>query len=68
MDADDGFRQQLIEKLTRDGVKVNVLGQYHISRRMLGDLITLLQATAVKYDAAVEQAKALPGLPVSGSA
>ena len=68
MDGDDDTRRHLIEKLTREGVKVNVLGQYHISRRMLGDLITLLQTTAANYDAAMQQAKGLPGSPRSDPA
>ncbi len=38
------------------GVAVNVLGQFHITRQMLADVIKILQETAEKYDAAEKQA------------
>jgi hypothetical protein len=56
LDEDDEARARFIEKLRADGVKVNVLGQFHMSRRMLDDFIRVLQATAAKYDAAAHMA------------
>jgi type III secretory pathway component EscU len=55
IDGGDDARAQ-IERLRAEGLKVNVLGQFHMSRRMLDDLIAVLQATAVKYDAVVRLA------------
>jgi hypothetical protein len=52
----DATHEQLLEKITTSGVKVNVLGQFHMSRTMLSDFIQVLQTTADKYDAAVELA------------
>lgn len=43
-------REAALERLREDGVKVNVLAQVHITRQLLGDLISLLQTTAAKYD------------------
>lgn len=55
---DDRARAEAVEALKVNGVKVNVAGQFHMSRQMLGDLISVLQTTAAKYDAAV---RAAPG-------
>jgi hypothetical protein len=52
----DVARAQLLEKITTSGVKINVVGQFHMSRAMLRDFIQVLQTTADKYDAAVELA------------
>lgn len=52
----DPAQAQLLEKYTTSGVKVNLLGQFHMSRAMLGDFIHVLQTTADKYDAAVKLA------------
>lgn len=48
---------QALDELRKTGVRVNVLGQYHISRQLLADLISVLQVTAAKYDQAVQAAK-----------
>jgi hypothetical protein len=55
VDGDEEFRAQLIEKLQASGAKVNIAGSFHLTRRMLNDLIAVLQATAAKYDAAARQ-------------
>jgi hypothetical protein len=69
MDGDDAARARLIEKLTTEGLTVNVLGQYHVSRRMLDDFIAVLQSTAAKYDAVVQEAaRNLPGAQGGGPA
>jgi hypothetical protein len=52
----DPAHTQLLEKYTTSGVKVNLLGQFHMTRAMLGDFIQVLQTTADKYDAAVKMA------------
>ena len=54
LDGDDDARDRLIEKLASAGAKVNVAGQFHISRRMLDDVIRVLQETAAKHDAAAK--------------
>ncbi len=48
----DPARDKLLEKYKASGVKVNVVGQFHMSRAMLGDFIQVLQTTAANYDAA----------------
>ena len=53
---DDPNSERLLEELVANGVRVNVLGQFHVSRQLLGDLINVLQVTATKYDEAVRQA------------
>lgn len=55
LEGDDDVRDQLLEKLRTRGAKVNVVSQFHMSRRMLDDLIAVLQTTAAKYDAAAQQ-------------
>jgi hypothetical protein len=57
----DPARSKLLEKYTTGGVKVNVVGQFHMSRAMLNDFIQMLQTTAINYDAAVKSVS--PGLP-----
>jgi hypothetical protein len=52
----DPAHAQLLEKYATSGVKVNLLGQFHMTRAMLGDFIQVLQTTADKYDAAVKMA------------
>lgn len=44
---------RLIDKLKTAGIQVNILGQFHFTRQMLSDLISLLHDTAAKYDQAV---------------
>jgi hypothetical protein len=62
IDGEPEVQAKLIERLRAEGVKVNVLGQFHMSRQMLKDLIVILQQTAAKYDAAVLQASSdMPG-------
>jgi hypothetical protein len=61
VDANPEDQARIIERIKAEGVKVNVAGQFHMSRRMVGDLITLLQTTAAKYDAAVEQQQRASG-------
>jgi hypothetical protein len=56
-------RNRLLERLRTEGVKANVVGQFHMSRQMLGDLITTLQITAAKYDEAIQQR---PGVAQGG--
>ncbi len=58
-DRDPEGTQQRIEQLAATGLKVNVLGQFHFSRALLDELITLLQETAAKYDQAEESASLL---------
>jgi hypothetical protein len=53
---DDPQRDEFVKQLIEAGVRVNVLGQFHISRQLLSDLISVLQVTAEKYDAALRQA------------
>ncbi len=53
-DGDADARDRLIAKLIRSGAKVNVAGQFHMSRRMLDDFIRVLQETAAKHDAAAQ--------------
>jgi len=52
LDGDPEGQEKLIGQLRITGVKVNVLGQFHMSRAVLGELIAILQASAAKYDAA----------------
>ena len=59
LDGDDDVRDQLLEKLRTSGAKVNVIGQFHMSRQMLDDFVTILQVTAAKYDIAADQAAQL---------
>ena len=54
-------RDELLEKLVTRGAKVNVVCQVHMSRQMLGDLITIRQTTAAKHDAAAEPLSAQKG-------
>jgi hypothetical protein len=49
----DAAKDRLLEKYATNGVKVNVLGQFHMSHAMLVDFIQVLQTTAEKYDEAV---------------
>jgi hypothetical protein len=56
MDGQPDTQAQRVERLKAEGVKVNVLGQFHMTRPMLKDLIAVLQETAARYDAAVEHA------------
>lgn len=56
-DENPDDRDQLLAKLRTEGITVNIAGQFHMSRQMLGDLMTLLQTTADKYDAVLAQAK-----------
>jgi hypothetical protein len=51
-DADPEGTRRRIEQLSADGVQITVLGQFHIARPVLGQIIKLLQDTAVKYDEA----------------
>jgi hypothetical protein len=53
--TDPEAQARLLEQIRAEGVKVNIVGQFHMTRQMLTDLITLLQTTADKYDAAVGQ-------------
>lgn len=53
---DDPHLEEMLRQMIETGVRVNVLGQFHISRQLLGDLIGVLQVTADKYDAALRQA------------
>jgi hypothetical protein len=55
IDGDPG-QSKLIEKYRTSGVKVNIVGQFHMSRAMLSDFIKVLQITADKYDEAVRLA------------
>jgi hypothetical protein len=55
LDGDAEAVSQALERLTSRGAKVNVVSQVHMSRQMLNDFIGVLQATAAKYDAAVDQ-------------
>jgi hypothetical protein len=55
---DDPRHEEVLRRLIEAGVPVNVLGQFHVSRQMLRDLIAVLQVTADKYDAALRQATA----------
>ena len=55
LEGDTIASSQLLERLTTIGAKVNIACQVHMTRQMLGELITVLQTTAVKYDAAVRQ-------------
>ena len=48
-------RERLLERLRTEGVKANVVGQFHMSRQVLADLIAVLQITAAKYDAAAQR-------------
>lgn len=52
---------EMLERIKAEGLKVNILGQFHLSRQVLADLIGVLQSTAAKYDAAVEQHKKAAG-------
>jgi hypothetical protein len=56
MQGDEASHKAEIEKLVAAGVVVNVLGQFHITRQMLDDVIKILQETAEKYDTADKQA------------
>jgi hypothetical protein len=55
IDGDLG-NSKLIDKYKANGIKVNINGQFHMTRAMLGDLIKTLQVTADKYDEAVKLA------------
>lgn len=68
MHAQPDIQAQQVERLKVEGVKVNVLGQFHMSRQVLRELITVLQETAAKYDVAVEQAHRDTGQNGGGSA
>ena len=57
----DPARGRLLEKYTTAGVKVNLVGQFHMSRAMLNDFIRILHTTAANYDTAVKLAS--PGPP-----
>jgi hypothetical protein len=48
----DPAKSKLLEKYVTGGVKVNVVGQFHMSRAMLNDFIEVLRTTAANYDAA----------------
>lgn len=57
LEGDEANREAIIEELATAGVKVNILGQFHISRQLLADIISVLQTTAAKYDAAAQQGR-----------
>ncbi len=57
---DPAEREEVIRRLRDTGVKVNVLGQVHITRRLLEDLIGVLQTTVEKYDIAAGIAQVEP--------
>ena len=54
----DPSQARLLEKIRTSGVTVNVLGQFHMSRAMLSDMIRVFQTTVDKYDEAVGLASA----------
>jgi hypothetical protein len=56
----EGVRRH-IERLAAEGVPVNVLGQFHVSRPLLDQLIAVLQETAAKYDQAEAAAARVAG-------
>ncbi len=56
LDEDTVARDELVARLESSGAKVNVVGQFHMSRQMLQDFIAVLQTTAAKYDAALQLA------------
>jgi hypothetical protein len=56
LDDDPEARADAIAKLKAEGVKVNVSGQFHVTRQMVDDIIRVLAATADRYDAAIRQA------------
>ena len=51
-DTDPEGTREAIERIKTEGVKVNILGQFHISRAPVNDVIKVLQAAAERYDAA----------------
>ncbi len=57
-DRDPENTKRLVERLRAEGIRVNVLGQYHVTRQLLDEVIKLLQETATKYDEAEAAAAA----------
>jgi len=66
LDGDDAAGSELLARLTTHGAKVNVVCQVHMTRRMLDELIAVLQTTAAKHDAAVRQAAHEPAKEKGG--
>lgn len=56
LDDDPEARADVIAKLKAEGAKVNVSGQFHITRQMVDDIIRVLKITADRYDAATRGA------------
>ncbi len=50
-DADPEGTREAIERIKAEGVKVNILGQFHISRSLVNDVIKALRTVAEMYDA-----------------
>ena len=51
-DRDPEGTQKRLARLRTEGIKVNVVGQFHLSRQILDELINLLTETREKFDQA----------------